>query len=164
MVRKDDMGFGTLLNYPNRIQLVSTGNSEMLLFYRMLPASAGECAIAFIELSPSQTVKRYLQTIKNSPMTIEGVSLQLSAFYPKGYRWSLPPDQAKHNETLQLAQIAHVTGKPQFRFLPQNNGFALSIPASELSGNCLNAFCSAAPLNIALAAMRQRMLFGCVSP
>ena len=30
LVRKDDMGLGTLQNHPGRLQLISTGNSEML--------------------------------------------------------------------------------------------------------------------------------------
>lgn len=161
LVRKDDMGFGTLLNYPNRLQFVSTGNSEMLLFYRLLPRSAGEAAIAQVELSTFAAIKRYLQTVRTSPHTADGAALQISAFYPRGYRWSLPPLKKHQAQTLRLAEVAHVTGKAQFRrFTDGLNGFALCIPSSELSDNCLVAFSSAEPLDLALEAMRTRIMLG----
>lgn len=161
MVKKDDMGFGTLLNYPNRLQYVSTGNADQLLLYRLLPADAGKCAIVFVELSTFHTIQRYLQMLRTVPQTIDGTILHISAFYPKGFRWSLPPSRAHENETLDLVKAAHVTGKPQFRrFIGKTNGFALCVPSSELSGNCLVAFCSAEPLDKALSAMRSRMAMG----
>ncbi len=163
MVRKDDMGFGTLLNYPNRLQFVRTGNSEMLLFYRLLPASKGSAAIAQVELSTSATVRRYLKAVGHQPVSVENNSMTISAFYPKGYRWSLPPSTQHQKAVLQIAEAAHVTGKAQFRRLTGNiDGFALCIPASELAGNCLIAFSSAQPLDEALARMKNRILSGTV--
>lgn len=161
MVKKDDMGFGTLLNYPNRLQYVNTGNADQMLLYRLLPAETGRCAIVFVELSTFHTIKRYLQMLRTLPQTVDGTVLQISAFYPKGFRWSLPPSLAHEKETLDLVKAAHVTGKPQFRrFTGKTNGFALCVPSSELSGNCLVAFCSAEPLDKALSAMRSRMAMG----
>ena len=163
MVRKDDMGFGTLLNYPNRLQFVRTGNSEMLLFYRLLPAAKGPAAIAQIELSTSATVKRYLKIVGRQPITVDNNAMTISAFYPKGFRWSLPPSAQHQKRILQIAEAAHVTGKAQFRRLTGDvDGFALCIPASELAGNCLVAFSSAQPLDEALARMKIRILTGTV--
>jgi len=161
MVRKDDMGFGTLLNYPGRLQLVNTGNSEILLFYRMLPASVGQTAVTQIELSIFATVKRYLQSLKSLPQSGEAENLQIAAFYPKGFRWSRPPQRTHEQQLLQLAETAYATGKAQFRrFAGTINGFALCVPAAELAGNCLIAFSSAAPLDEALTDMKTRILFG----
>lgn len=161
IVNKDDMGLSTLLNYPNRIQLVSTGNAELLLFYRMLPATAGQCAIIQVELSTVHSIKRYLKTLQSQPQTIDGTALQISAFFPKGYRWSLPPTKDSEAETLELARTAQVTGKPNFRrFSGKTSGLALCVPSSELSGNCLVAFCSAEQLDKAVAEMKTRMGLG----
>lgn len=161
IVRKDDMGFGTLQNYPGRLQFVNTGNSDMMLFYRLLPASAGDAAIAQVELSTFATVKRYLQSLRGSTSAIDNSSLAICALYPEGYRWSRPPLLKHQRQMLRLAEVAHVTGKAQFRrFSDELNGFALCVPSTELAGNCLLAFSSAEPLNSALAAMKQRILLG----
>ncbi len=161
IVRKDDMGFGTLQNYPGRLQFVNTGNSSMMLFYRLLPASAGDATIAQVELSTFSTVKRYLQSLHSSISAIDNSSLAICAFYPAGYRWSRPPLLKHQRQMLRLAEVAHVTGKAQFRrFTDELNGFALCVPSTELAGNCLLAFSSAEPLDVVLAAMRQRILLG----
>lgn len=156
LVRKDDMGFGTLLNYPDRLQLVVTGNSDFLLFFRLLPTSAGNCAVIIVELSTFNTIKSYLNTLRATPMTVEGSTMQLAAFYPDGYRWSLPPLLSQQKITLNLAETAYATGKPQFRrFSGNDNGFALCLPVAELANNCLVAFCSAQPLDEALWRMKK---------
>lgn len=159
LVRKDDMGFGTLLNYPDRLQLVSTGNSDFMLFFRLLPPSVGSCAVVIVELSTFNTVKSYLKTTRSTPMTIDGSTLQLSAFYPDGYRWTLPPPAKQQKITLDLAETAYATGKAQFcRFTGSDNGFALCVPVAELANNCLVAFCSAQPLDEALSHMKKGIL------
>ena len=163
MVNKDDMGFSTLLNYPDRLQLVSTGNSESLLFYRLLPKSAGDCAIVMVDLSTFLSIKNYLKNLQKTPQAINGTSLLLSAFHPTAYKWSLPPLKTHEQQTLELAETAYVSGKAQFRQLTDKlDGFALCIPSSELSGNCLVAFCSAEPFNMALARMKSRIFLGCL--
>ncbi|MDD3149155.1 MAG: hypothetical protein PHD82_17835, partial [Candidatus Riflebacteria bacterium] len=141
MVRKDDMGFGTLLNYPNRLQRVVTGNSELYLFYRLLPRSEGEATLAQVELNTIASVKRYLHSLRNQPISADSSVINLSAFNPQGFRWSLAPLKAHERQTLQMAEVAMVTGKPLFRrFSNGLNGFALCVPSPELSGNCLIAF------------------------
>ena len=159
LVRKDDMGFGTLLNYPDRLQFVSTGNADFLLFFRLLPPSAGTCTVIIVELSTFNTIKSYLQTLRAAPMIAEGSTLQLAAFYPDGYRWSLPPLVSQQKITLDLAETAYATGKAQFRrFTGSTNGFALCIPVAELANNCLVAFCPAQPLDEALRRMKKGIL------
>ncbi len=160
MVRKDDMGFGTLINYPNRIQLVGTGNTELLLFFRMIPQGKSRCAVVLLEFSTIETLKRYLAAIQSRPSIAENISLQISAFYPKGFRWTLPPLQKHEKTVLTLAQIAAATGKAQFQHILPENLFALSIPSSELSGNCLTAFCSAEPLDENIFLIKQRIAIG----
>lgn len=161
MVRKDDMGFGTILNYPDRLQLINTGNSEMYLFYRLLPQTAGETALAQVELGTFASIKRYLHAVRETPLAADSIALTLSAFNPRGFRWSLPPLKTHEQQTLQMAEVAVVTGKPQFRrFSNGLNGFALCVPSTELSGNCLIAFSSAETLDQALASMRIRILVG----
>lgn len=159
LVRKDDMGFSTLLNFPDRLQIVSAGNTDFLLFFRLLPPSVGDCAIVMVELSTFSTIKSYLKTLQAKPMAVEGSALELAAFYPAGYRWSLPP-QVKHEKMMiGLAETAYATDKPQFaRFHGENNGFALCLPVSELANNCLVAFCSAKPLDEAITRMKQNIL------
>jgi len=158
LVRMDDMGFGTLLNYPNRIQLVSTGNAEFLLFFRILPATAGKAAFVMIELSTFHTIKRYLQSIRSTPIMLEGINIQVATFFPRGFRWSLAPPRKLEKDFLEISESAHVTAKSQFRRATKpNNGFFISIPAPELSGNCLTAFCSADLLDETTAAMKRRM-------
>jgi len=92
-------------------------------------------------------------------MSVEGSTLHLSAFYPNGYRWSLPPLAKQKKIILQLAETAYSTGKPQFRrFAGSENGFALCIPVAELANNCLIAFCSAQPLDEALEHMKRGII------
>lgn len=159
LVRMDDMGFGTLLNYPNRIQLVSTGNAEFLMFYRVVPQKTGRAALVMIELSTFHTIKRYLQSIRSIPILLEGTQIQIAAFYPRGFRWSVAPLKQLEREFLEISEAAYVSGNTQFRRATgQNNGFLISIPAPELSGNCLTAFCSAEILGDTTARMKQRML------
>ncbi len=161
LVRKDDMGFGTLQNSPGRLQFINTGNADMLLFYRLLPATAGTSAVAQVELSTFASVRRYLREIRETPVTIDNARMLIAAFYPRGYRWSRPPIQQHQQQMLNLAEIAHVTGKAQFRrFTGRLNGFALCIPSPELAGNCIIAFSSAEPLDQAISAMQRRIIMG----
>ncbi len=163
LVRKDDMGFSTLLNFPDRLQLVGAGNTDFLLFFRLLPASAGNCAIVMVELSTYSTIKSYLKTLQAKPMAVEDSALQLAAFFPAGYRWSLPPQAGQEKFMVALAETAYATGKPQFaRFYGKDNGFALCLPVSKLANNCLVAFCSARPLDEALTRMKQNILLAAV--
>lgn len=161
MVNKDDMGFSTLLNYPNMLQIVSTGNAELVLFYRLIPASAGDCAIVQVELSTYQTIKRYLESLSSKRFGIDNNFLHISAFYPAGYRWSLPPTLEQEQHFLRLAENAWVSDRPQFkRFSEQLNGFALGLKTQALSGNCLVAFCSDEQLEKALKQKKQRIALG----
>lgn len=163
LVRKDDMGFSTLINHPDRLQLVSTGNSDFLMFFRLLPATVGSCTIVMVELETFSTVKSYLKTLRNTPLNIDGTSLQLAAFYPDGYRWSLPPLARQQKMMTNLAETAYATGKPQFRRISSSeNGFALCVPVDKLAQNCLVTFCSADPLDTALTRMKRRIIFASI--
>lgn len=163
LVNKDDMGFGTLLNFPDILQVVSTGNSELLLFYRVLPVSAGECAIVIIELSTYHTIKNYLQSLNQKQFSIENTLMQVCAFFPDGYRWSLAPLKQNEQPLLRVAERVWLTGTTEFRKIAgQNAGYALGIRFSSLSGNCLIAFCSDEQIDRALQKMRQRLFFGSI--
>lgn len=163
LVRKDDMGFGTMLNFPDRLQFISTGNSDFLLFFRLLPPSVGSCTMVMVELSTFNTIKSYLKTLQAKPMAIENITLQLAAFYPDGYRWSLPPLAGQQKMMIELAETAYATGKPQFRRdSGPEGGFALSLPVPELADNCLITFCSAKPLDDALARMKKNIMLAAI--
>jgi HAMP domain-containing protein len=159
LVRKDDMGFGTMLNFPDRLQFISTGNSDFLLFFRLLPASVGSCTMVMVELSTFSTIKSYLKTLQAKPMAIDGAALQMAAFYPEGFRWSLPPLAKQQRNMLALAETAYATGKAQFqRYYGNESGFALCLPVAELADNCLVAFCSATPLDDEISRMKRNIV------
>lgn len=161
LVNKDDMGFGTLLNFPDSLQVVNTGNSELLLFYRVLPTSAGNCAIVMIELSPYQTIKNYLRSLDQQKFNFENTSMQVCAFYPEGYRWSLPPLLARQQQLLKLSETVWLTGQAGFRkYTGSLSGYALALSFSSLSGNCLVAFCNDEYIIRASQKMQQNLLFG----
>ncbi|MEW6710212.1 MAG: hypothetical protein AB1403_10360, partial [Candidatus Riflebacteria bacterium] len=114
LVNKDDMGFGTLLNYPDMLQLVNTGNSELFLYYRVLPSSAGKTAIVFVELSIFQTIKNYLKSLNQQRFNLENTNMQIASFFPNGYRWSLTPGYDAEQPLLRLAEETWLTGQPRF--------------------------------------------------
>lgn len=161
MVNKDDMGFSTLLNYPNMLQMVSTGNADLLLFYRMLPKSAGDAAIVVVELSTYPTMKRYLQSFNPKRFSADQVNMQISAFFPDGYRWSLPPSFQSEQPLLRLAEEVWLSGQSKFqKYSDHLSGYALAIPFASLSGKCLIAFCSDEHILQNLDKMKSRFFFG----
>jgi hypothetical protein len=163
LVNKDDMGFGTLLNFPDILQVVSTGNSELLLFYRVLPSSAGDCAIVIIELSTYHTIRNYLQSLNQKQFSVENTLMQVCAFFPDGYRWSLSPLKENEQELLKLGEKVWLTGTTEFsKVAKKSSGYALGIRFPSLSGNCLMAYCSDDHINRALNKMQQRLYFGSI--
>jgi HAMP domain-containing protein len=163
LVGKDDMGFGSLLNYPDMLQLVGTGNTELLLFYRVMPASAGQVAIIQIELSTYHTIKKYLESISRKRFSVDNNLIHLAAFYPPGYRWSLQPDLKKEQSLLRLAENVWGTGRPEFKkFSGKLNGYALGLRTSSLSGNCLIAFCSNEQIKASISSMKYRIALGAI--
>ncbi|GAB4268170.1 MAG: hypothetical protein Kow0029_03330 [Candidatus Rifleibacteriota bacterium] len=161
MVNKDDMGFGTILNFPNTLQFVNTGNAELLLYYRAMPAGKGPCAIVQIELSTYNTIKKYLESLRNKRFAIENNQLKISAFYPKGYRWSLPPEKKHEMALLKIAENTWSTGRSQFEKLSASlHGFALCLKHPNLYGNYLLAFCSNEYISESLHKMKLRIALG----
>ncbi|MFZ5950363.1 MAG: SpoIIE family protein phosphatase, partial [Candidatus Rifleibacteriota bacterium] len=161
MVNQDDMGFGTLLNYPDMLQLVNTGNSELFLYYRVLPSSAGKTAIVFVELSIFQTIKNYLKSLNQQRFNLENTSMQIASFFPNGYRWSLPPGYDAEQPLLRLAEETWLTGQSKFeKFSDKLTGYASAIKFSALPGNCLLAFCKDDRIKESISRMNQRLIFG----
>ncbi len=163
MANKDDMGFSTLINHPNSLQLVRTGNAESLLFYRTLPASAGDCAMVQVELSTFATMKKYFKSLEKKHFEVGTLRIDISAFFQKGYRWSLPPLRKREQRILSLAEQTVAVGKSQFERYSDSdslNGFCLCMQVPELSGNCLIAYCSANQMDQQLNKMKKRIGLG----
>jgi HAMP domain-containing protein len=161
IVGKDDMGFGTVLSHPNTLQMLKTGNSEQLLFYRTLTTKQSKGALIMIELSTYQSVRRYLESIKNKRFAVEQTFLTLSAFYQDGYRWVIPPLKAKEQVILKLAENTWVSNQPQFLLDAKTlQGFALAIKPALLSGICLIAISSDEHLKASLKSMQTRIWIG----
>jgi HAMP domain-containing protein len=164
IVSKDDMGFGTLLNYPDKLQLIETGNAELLLFYRLLNRDKGDCAIVQVELSTYETIKKYLKSLAVKRFSVDNLKINIAAFFPEGYRWSLPPSYNLRKPTLDMAERVWVTGRSQFRHIIDDpGGFMHASSAENLLGNYLIAFCSDDHINRTLKDMRFNIIWGAVA-
>ncbi|MGM0601279.1 MAG: PP2C family protein-serine/threonine phosphatase [Candidatus Rifleibacteriota bacterium] len=164
IVSKDDMGFGTLLNFPDKLQLIETGNSQLLLFFRLLRPEKGDCAIVLVELSPYETIKKYLRSLSLQRFTIDNRKINIAAFFPAGYRWSLPPSYKLRKPALDLAERAWVTGRSQSRHIKNGaSGFMHAGNAESLLGNYLVAFCSDDHITRTLDEMRFNIIWGAVA-
>jgi HAMP domain-containing protein len=141
--------------------MLNTGNSEFLLFYRLLPSDQGDAAVVMVELSISNSIKRYLENYKNKRLTAEQCILTLAAFSPKEYRWALPPKYSAEQKLLQLAENVWATNQPIFKVDNETlKGFALGTRPNALSGVCLLAFSSNEKVQSTLSKMKKRIVIG----
>ncbi|MDD3000905.1 MAG: SpoIIE family protein phosphatase [Candidatus Riflebacteria bacterium] len=166
LVRKDDMGFNTLTNFPNQLQKLQAGTASMLFYYRLIPNSNAKTAYIQIDFPTLVGIEKYLQTLKNSSLSTEAIRIQISAFLPTKFRWLISPYKNIENKIFEMSIVAAATNKTIFRELtndsPDSQGLALCIPAPELENICLTAYFPAKKLMQSIKRMQNNILIGCL--
>ncbi|RCK78766.1 MAG: Serine phosphatase RsbU, regulator of sigma subunit [Candidatus Ozemobacter sibiricus] len=142
MVRRDDMGFSTILNFPGRLQTLQMGNARFLYFFQVPPADVGPVAYIDIIVSLSKAVATYLRQRHGRRLTYDGIWHRFYALAVRDLRWTLPPPPPLRQEIRHLALVSWLTGRPASRRLDQagHSGFAVAIPCAELADHSLIAY------------------------
>ncbi|MBQ3643584.1 MAG: SpoIIE family protein phosphatase [Candidatus Riflebacteria bacterium] len=137
IVRKEDLGFSQICAYPNKLQYVKNAGSPLFFFIRVYPKSAGEAAVISVEPKLIHVLKKYTQNIDQRSLVSKQQIINLTAFNPLKYRWSIPPTNS-YNQLFEQAKAAYVINKPIFRKILKNGKqiYALCIPNSNYEDIC----------------------------
>lgn len=147
MVRRDDMGFSTLISANRRVQLVQSGASKMLYYIAALPRGKGETAYLETRLPLSVAVKTYLHRKARQRQGFDGGWIEFFALDMQTSSWSLSPTRTLPGRTStrdisKLAMASWITGQPQTTRLSSGGrgGFAVCIASPALADHCLIAY------------------------
>ncbi len=142
MVRRDDMGFSTILNYPGRLQTMQMGTARFLYFFQVPPPEVGPVAYIDVIVSLSKAVATYLRQRHSRRLTYDGVWHRFYALAVHNLRWTLPPPTPLRDEINHLALVSWLTGRPASRRIERagHSGFAVAIPCPELADHSLVAY------------------------
>ena len=137
LLHKDDMGFNAICNYPNQMQFVKNAEAPMFWFIRLYPKTVGK--IAAIDIMPDLTLlmKDYIKTIDQRSLVTNHQQINLTAYNPRKFRWSLAP-QASIGQLFEQAKAAYVLNKAIFRRINQNGKqiYSICIPNSDYDEVC----------------------------
>lgn len=137
LLHKDDMGFNAICNYPNQMQFVKNGEEPMFWFIGLYPKTVGR--VATLDIMPNLTLlmKDYIKTIDQRSLVTNHQQINLSAFNPRKFRWSIAP-QASISQLFEQAKAAYVLNKAIFRRINQNGKqiYSICIPNSDYDDVC----------------------------
>jgi HAMP domain-containing protein len=166
LVRKDDMGFSTLTSYPGELQFIQIGDAFRLFFYSVIQEPNAPVAYIQLDYPAIEGIKQYLRRTRTATLAAEGLSLQISAFDPKGFRWITAPLRKYEKQILNISQAAATMQKTIFRQITDElgalKGFAISVPANNLEGVCLTAFAPYHSLEKSLQKMQRNLIIACL--
>ncbi|NLI75603.1 MAG: SpoIIE family protein phosphatase [Candidatus Riflebacteria bacterium] len=142
MVRRDDMGFSTILNHQARFQTMEMGSARFLYYFQVLPAATGQVAFFDVIVSLSRLASHYLRLRQGRRLTFDGVWHRFFALRIPDLHWTLPPTPALRADITHLALTSWLTGRPTSLRLESRtrSGFAVAIPCPELADHSLVAF------------------------
>lgn len=142
MVRRDDMGFSTLISQNKRVQLVQSGANQILCYLAVLPRGRGEAAYMETRLPLATAVKTYLRRKSLQRQEFDGGWIRFFALDMQKNSWPLPPPRALARDLSKLAMSSWITGRPQTARLSNGGkgGFAVCIASPNLADHCLIAY------------------------
>ncbi len=137
LVKKEALGFSAICNYPNQLQYIKNGGFPLFIFTRVYPPEVGNVAIMAVEPKLRNVMKKYSQSLDQHSLIANQQIINLAAYNPLKFRWSIPP---KFSETqlFEQAKAAYVLNKPIFRRINQkgNQIYSLCIPNSDYEDIC----------------------------
>ncbi|HNW35014.1 MAG TPA: SpoIIE family protein phosphatase [Candidatus Ozemobacteraceae bacterium] len=142
IVRRDDMGFSTLINAHRQIQMVQSGANRLLYYLATLSRGRGEAAYFETRLALSRAVKNYLRRKAVQRQEFDGGWIRFYALDMQTSRWPLPPPRVLADGLSKMAMASWVTGQPRTMRLStaRHGGFAVCIPCPKLADHCLIAY------------------------
>ncbi|OQA05038.1 MAG: Phosphoserine phosphatase RsbP [bacterium ADurb.Bin374] len=142
MVRRDDMGFSTLISQNKRVQLVQSGSNKILYYLAALPRGRGEVAYMETRLPLATAVKTYLRRKSLQRQEFDGGWIRFFALDMQKNTWPLPPPSSLARGLSKLAMASWITGRPQTSRLSLGGkgGFAVCIASPNLADHCLIAY------------------------
>ena len=137
IVRKEDLGFSQICGYPNKLQYIKNAGYPMFVYIRVYPPSAGEAALIEVEPKLKHVLRSYNRSIDQRSLVSNQQIINLTAFNPLKFRWSIPPYNSI-NQLFEQAKAAFVINKPIFRKIVKNGSqiYALCIPNSNYEDVC----------------------------
>ena len=137
IVRKEDLGFSQICGYPNKLQYIKNAGYPMFVYIRVYPPSAGEAALVEIEPKLNHVLKSYNQSLDQRSLVTKQQIINLTAFNPLKFRWSIPPNNSI-KQLFEQAKSAYVINKPIFRKIYKNGKqiYSLCIPNSNYEDVC----------------------------
>ncbi|MBP7634094.1 SpoIIE family protein phosphatase [Candidatus Ozemobacteraceae bacterium] len=142
IVRRDDMGFSTLINQNKRVQLVQSGSNRILYYLAALPRGRGEAAYMETRLPLASAVGTYLRRKALQRQEFDGGWIRFFALDMQRNTWPLPPPRSLARGLSKLAMASWITGRPQTSHLSirGKGGFAVCIASPNLADHCLIAY------------------------
>ncbi len=134
IVSKDDIGFGIITNYPNKLQPFYNSTFKILLFIKTLPKEAGESALLFIFVNLSNIINDYIKSIDPRTLVFNQQQINLIAFNPLDFKWIISP-QNNNIQFLDQVKSTYVLGKPTQRHFKLNNENIYSFCVSNYQSN-----------------------------
>ena len=137
MVSREDLGFSTLTNCPNKLQFIYNSGIRMLIFIKSLPKEAGKPAIYFCILNIQNIINDYIKSIDKRSLIFNQQQINLSALNVLGFKWIISPS-SNQNQYLEQAKTAFITERPIYREIKnkENTLCSLSISNSLLTEVC----------------------------
>ncbi|MFZ2958806.1 MAG: SpoIIE family protein phosphatase [Candidatus Ozemobacteraceae bacterium] len=142
VVRRDDMGFSTILTHPEELQLVQLGHKRLLLFFKVYAKETGPIAWVETQLSIRRSVQAYLKRRAVERIAFENGRLHLYALDTAKRRWILPPPPGLAQELLPIALAVGTLGRGEFLRTGRGDfsGDAVSLPCPTLGDLTLVSF------------------------
>ncbi len=137
LVKKEDLGFSQICGYPNKLQYIKNAGYPMFVYIRVYPPSAGEAALVEVEPRLNHVLKNYNQSIDQRSLVSKQQIINLTAFNPLKFRWSIPPNNSI-KQLFEQAKAAYVINKPIFRKIIKNGRqiYSLCIPNTNYEDVC----------------------------
>ncbi len=137
LVSKDDLGFSAISNYRNQLQFVKVGNYPLFDFIRLYPKKVGKVALINIQPKIQEFLKKYNKTIDKRSLISQNHQINLVAFSPLRFRWTIPPEELSYYY-FEQAKAAYVINKPIFRKINHKGRllYSLCIPNSNYEDIC----------------------------
>jgi len=142
MVRRDDMGFSTLINGHRQTQLVQSGMRRFVYYLATMPRGRGEAAYMETRLPLEIAVKTYLRRRGVQRQEFDGGWIRFYALDMRTGRWPVAPPRLFTAPLARMAAASWVTGQTTATRLQidTRSGFATCIPTPRLADHCLIAF------------------------
>lgn len=121
LVRRDDMGFSTILNFPNKFQIVLMNEKKLAYYFTTIRNK--NCPVAFLDVVVplENLIVEFFRTQKNKSIVFDNQKIRLFIFNISSFKWlfNLPNPKIQkpllNNALLSILQKKTINNKQSYK-------------------------------------------------